>query len=103
MRISAFGFSSMIAVAIDQILRLAPSISGPIEPVVSSTKATSTTGLAERLMSSSAGSANAAVNVSTAENDAGASALDMRDNLSNKNMGFPPGWPSDGGNDSCPS
>ncbi len=35
----------MIAVAIDQILRLAPSISGPIEPVVSSTNATSTTGL----------------------------------------------------------
>ena len=35
-----------MAVAIDQILRLAPSISGPIEPVVSSTKATSTTGLA---------------------------------------------------------
>ena len=34
----------MIAVAIDQILRLAPSISGPIEPVVSSTKATSTIG-----------------------------------------------------------
>ena len=32
-----------IAVAIDQILRLAPSINPPIEPVVSSTKATSTT------------------------------------------------------------
>src|SRR5689334_15368621 len=46
MRISASGEQSMIAVAIDQILRLAPSISGPIEPVVSSTKATSTTGLA---------------------------------------------------------
>src|SRR5665213_1187654 len=33
-----------MAVAIDQILRLAPSISGPVEPVVSSTKATSTIG-----------------------------------------------------------
>src|SRR5215813_2029955 len=46
MRTSAAGFSSTIAVAIDQILRLAPSISPPIEPVVSSTKATSTAGLA---------------------------------------------------------
>src|SRR5262245_36491055 len=46
MRMSASGEQSMIAVAIDQILRLAPSISGPMEPVVSSTKATSTTGLA---------------------------------------------------------
>src|SRR6185503_4127961 len=44
MRISAVGFASTIAVAIDQILRLAPSIRGPIEPVVSSTKATSTIG-----------------------------------------------------------
>ena len=35
----------MMAVAIDQIFRLAPSISGPIEPVVSSTNATSTMGL----------------------------------------------------------
>src|SRR5262245_37254789 len=46
MRISASGLASTIEVAIDQILRLAPSISGPIEPVVSSTKPTSTTGLA---------------------------------------------------------
>src|SRR5262249_46912281 len=46
MRISASGEQSMIAVAIDQILRLAPSISGPMEPVVSSTNATSTMGLA---------------------------------------------------------
>ena len=36
--------------AIDQILRLAPSISGPIEPVVSSTKPTSTMGLAEAML-----------------------------------------------------
>src|SRR3954470_24222051 len=46
MRISASGLESTIAVAIDQILRLAPSINPPIEPVVSSTKATSTVGLA---------------------------------------------------------
>src|SRR6185437_3514470 len=46
MRISAAGLASTMAVAIDQILRLAPSISGPIEPVVSSTKATSTIGSA---------------------------------------------------------
>src|SRR5450755_4048070 len=46
MRMSASGLLSTIAVAIDQILRLAPSISPPIEPVVSSTKATSTVGLA---------------------------------------------------------
>ena len=43
---SASGLESTIAVAIDQILRLAPSIRPPIEPVVSSTKATSTVGLA---------------------------------------------------------
>src|SRR5207244_1092927 len=47
MRISASGEQSMMVVAIDQILRLAPSISGPIEPVVSSTNTTSTTGLAD--------------------------------------------------------
>src|SRR5262245_20396618 len=46
MRTSAPGNSSTMAVAIAQILRFAPSIRGPIEPVVSSTKATSTTGLA---------------------------------------------------------
>src|SRR6266702_905730 len=46
MRISASGLLSTIAVAIDQILRLAPSISPPIEPVVSRTNATSTAGLA---------------------------------------------------------
>src|SRR5712691_7316084 len=46
MRISASGFESTIAVAIDQILRLAPSIRPPIDPVVSRTKATSTAGLA---------------------------------------------------------
>src|SRR3954452_2562190 len=46
MRISASGLESTIAVAIDQILRLAPSISPPIEPVVSRTNATSTVGLA---------------------------------------------------------
>ena len=40
--------ASTMVVAIDQILRLAPSISGPIEPVVSSTKATSTIGLGGR-------------------------------------------------------
>ena len=43
---SASGLESTIAVAIDQIFRLAPSIRPPIEPVVSSTKATSTVGLA---------------------------------------------------------
>jgi hypothetical protein len=46
MRMSASGLLSTIAVAIDQILRLAPSIKPPTEPVVSSTKATSTVGLA---------------------------------------------------------
>src|SRR5690348_12484176 len=46
MRMSASGLESTIAVAIDQILRLAPSISAPIEPVVSSTNATSTAGFA---------------------------------------------------------
>src|SRR5260221_7333039 len=46
MRMSASGLESAIAVAIDQILRLAPSIRPPIEPVVSRTKATSTVGLA---------------------------------------------------------
>src|SRR5450631_4243704 len=46
MRICASGLASTIAVAIDQILRLALSINGPMEPVVSSTNATSTTGLA---------------------------------------------------------
>src|SRR6202171_1642234 len=43
---SASGLESTIAVAIDQILRLAPSIRPPIEPAVSSTNATSTVGLA---------------------------------------------------------
>src|SRR5882757_4031766 len=46
MRMSASGLLSTIAVAIDQILRLAPSIKPPIDPVVSSTKATSTVGFA---------------------------------------------------------
>ena len=46
---SASGLESTIAVAIDQILRLAPSIRPPIEPVVSSTKATSTVGFATAL------------------------------------------------------
>src|SRR4051812_21419411 len=46
MRMSASGLLSRIAVAIDQILRLAPSIRAPMEPVVSSTKATSTVGRA---------------------------------------------------------
>src|SRR5258707_3114990 len=46
MGISASGLLSTIAVAIDQILRLAPSISPPIEPVVSRTNATSTVGRA---------------------------------------------------------
>src|SRR5260370_1173334 len=35
MRMSASGLASTIAVAIDQILRVAPSITPPIEPVVS--------------------------------------------------------------------
>src|ERR1043166_7613909 len=47
MRMSASGLVSTMAVAIDQILRLAPSIRPPIEPVVSSTKATSTAGFAD--------------------------------------------------------
>src|ERR1700682_4947979 len=46
MRMSASGLESTIAVAIDQILRLAPSIKPPIDPVVSKTKATSTVGFA---------------------------------------------------------
>src|SRR6202171_4086137 len=46
MRMSASGLLSTIAVAIDQILRLAPSIRPPIDPVVSRTNATSTDGLA---------------------------------------------------------
>src|SRR5436305_1213123 len=46
MRMSALGLESTIAVAIDQILRLAPSSRPPIEPVVSSTNATSTAGFA---------------------------------------------------------
>src|SRR2546430_6675621 len=46
MRMSASGLESTIAVAIDQILRLAPSSRPPIEPVVSSTNATSTAGFA---------------------------------------------------------
>src|SRR5438132_14341919 len=46
MRMSASGLESTIVVAIDQILRLAPSINPPIDPVVSSTKATSTVGFA---------------------------------------------------------
>src|SRR4051794_37365585 len=46
MRISVSGLASTIARAIDQIFRLAPSISPPIEPVVSTTKATSTSALA---------------------------------------------------------
>src|SRR5579863_7911431 len=46
MRISASGLLSTIAVAIDQISRLAPSIRPVIEPVVSRTKATSTAGFA---------------------------------------------------------
>src|SRR5258708_12505867 len=46
MRISASGLESTIAVAIDQIFRLAPSINPPIDPVVSRTKATSTVGFA---------------------------------------------------------
>src|SRR5262245_57129576 len=61
MRMSACGLASTIAVAIDQILRLAPSISGPIEPVVSSTKATSTTGLDAGLKLGASGDATAAV------------------------------------------
>ena len=43
---SASGLESTIAVAIDQILRLAPSSRPPIDPVVSSTNATSTAGFA---------------------------------------------------------
>src|SRR3979409_1785786 len=49
MRMSASGLASTIAVAIDQILRLAPSISPPLEPVVSRTKAPSTVGLGKAL------------------------------------------------------
>src|SRR3954470_2225878 len=48
-----------MGVAIDQILRLAPSISCAIEPVVSSTKATSTVGRAAAGESGRVASANA--------------------------------------------
>ena len=44
--ITPSGLVSMMVVAIDHIFCLAPSISPPIEPVVSRTKATSTVGLA---------------------------------------------------------
>src|SRR5215212_9000341 len=47
MRMSASGLASRMARAIDQILRLAPSISPPMDPVVSTAKATSTNGLAD--------------------------------------------------------
>ncbi len=43
---SASGLASTTLVAMDQIFRLAPSSNPPIEPVVSSTKATSTVGFA---------------------------------------------------------
>src|SRR5882757_378790 len=69
MRMSASGLESTMAVAIDQILRLAPSIRPPIEPVVSSTNATSTVGLATAAdrpaVSGSAASANASARKAT--------------------------------------
>src|SRR5450631_1974210 len=61
MRISASGLASTIEVAIVQILRLAPSISGPIEPVVSSTKPTSTMGLACAWLAMASGESIAAM------------------------------------------
>src|SRR5216684_7581327 len=67
MRMSASGLESTIAVAIDLILRLAPSIRPPIDPVVSRTKATSTVGLAmaaeDAADSGRAASANASVRI----------------------------------------
>ena len=63
-----------MAVAIDQILRLAPSISGPIEPVVSSTKATSTTGFNAGLKLGASGDAMTVVTASKAANQAGSTA-----------------------------
>src|SRR3981189_922289 len=62
MRISASGLESTIAVAIDQILRLAPSIRPPIEPVVSSTNATSTVGFTEACDSPAEGGRAASAN-----------------------------------------
>src|SRR5713226_8688260 len=64
MRISASGLESTIAVAIDQILRLAPSIRPPIEPVVSRTKATSTVGLATAPENAAASGSVASANTS---------------------------------------
>jgi hypothetical protein len=46
MRISGVGWPLAIWLAIDQILRLAPSRSPDMDPVVSSTKATSIVGVA---------------------------------------------------------
>ncbi len=46
MRTSGVGFLAMTLLAIDQIFCFAPSISPPMEPVESSTNATSTRGLA---------------------------------------------------------
>src|SRR5262245_22637489 len=81
MRTSACGLASTIAVAIDQILRLAPSISGPIEPVVSSTNATSTIGFAVAL----AGKANGAIR------NARARALTRLGNMNHPSVQFSPG------------
>src|SRR5262245_5771851 len=86
MRISASGVQSMMVVAIDQILRLAPSISGPIEPVVSSTNTTSTTGLP---VSGGPVSATAA-GAKTAGASAKASAIAC---AMCRNMRFPPDAP----------
>src|SRR6478609_1360769 len=82
MRTSASGLASMMAVAIDQILRLAPSISGPIEPVVSSTNATSTIGRGR--IARDAGSsvvAKAGAVARTAAKQAGISARAMSANI----------------------
>src|SRR5262245_47718173 len=94
MRISAAGLASTIAVAIDQILRLAPSINGPIEPVVSSTNATSTIGLPFGAPKSS-DAARTGVAATNAAKHAGAKARAML-----ANMGLTLLKPSDGGHDS---
>src|SRR5262250_2355959 len=67
MRISASGLVSTMAVAIDQIFRLAPSISGPIEPVVSSTNATSTIGLPRGAPKSSDAASTGAAEINAAK------------------------------------
>src|SRR4030095_13752094 len=89
MRMSASGEQSMIAVAIDQILRLAPSISGPIEPVVSSTKATSTIGFGLIRAEGSSAEAKAVVAANAAAKQAGTSARSTLEIIGHPPENFP--------------